>query len=176
MPEEAGEGDAILETTRLLLRRMEADDLGPLLLVFSDPETMEFYPAPFTTDQVQAWIDWNLRNYEEHGYGLWALVLKDTGEVIGDCGLTWQRVGYVSSPELEMGWHVRRDLWNCGVATEAAICVRDYARNVLKVPRLIAIVDQRNLASRAISRKVGMDFERIDSFDGKDRMIYSLKL
>ena len=85
---------------------------------------MEFYPAPFTGDEVRGWIDWNLRNYDEHGYGLWALVLKESGEVLGDCGLTWQRVGYSPSPELEIGWHTRRDHWNKGLATEAALAVR----------------------------------------------------
>ena len=103
---------------------------------------MTFYPAPFTRDDVRGWIDWNLRNYEEHGHGLWALVLKENGETIGDCGLTWQRVGYSTSRQLEAGWHLRRDLWNQGLATEAAFRARTYACEVLQQDRLIAIIDR----------------------------------
>lgn len=107
---------------------------------------------------------------------MWALVLKESGEVIGDCGLTWQRVGYSPERELETGWHVRRYLWNSGFATEAASYVRDYARNVLKVARLVAIIHEANLPSQAVARKVGMDFERHDTLDGKDRVIFSMQL
>ena len=114
-----------LQTARLRLRQMQLEDVDPLLKVFGDADAMRFYPSPFTREQMTAWIDWNLRNYEEHGYGLWALVLKETDEVIGDCGLTWQRVGYGDGRELEAGWHIRRDLWNRGLATEAGLCVRD---------------------------------------------------
>jgi RimJ/RimL family protein N-acetyltransferase len=68
-PSREGEG-AVLETPRLVLRRMTPDDLEPLLEVFGDPEAMRHYPAPFTRTQMKEWIDWNLRNYAEHGYGL----------------------------------------------------------------------------------------------------------
>ncbi len=137
---------------------------------------MTFYPAPFTRDDVRRWIDWNLRNYEEHGHGLWALVLKESGETIGDCGLTWQRVGYSASRQLEAGWHVRRDLWNQGLATEAAFRARNYACEVLRQDRLIAIIDGGNLPSQAVARKLGMALERTDWLDGKERLIFSMKL
>jgi [ribosomal protein S5]-alanine N-acetyltransferase len=84
--------------------------------------------------------------------------LKGSDRTIGDCGLTWQRVGYSDSRELEMGWHVRRDLWNQGLASEAAIGVRDYACTVLKRDRLIAIIDRNNLASQAVARRTGMSW------------------
>jgi RimJ/RimL family protein N-acetyltransferase len=137
---------------------------------------MRHYPAIFTRDQVEGWIDWNLANYERHGYGLWALVLKETGEVIGDCGLTWQRVGYSPDRELEAGWHVRRDLWNRGLATEAGIKVRDYARERLGRRRLISKIEPGNLASIAVARKLGMTLERHDLLDGKELLIYAMTL
>jgi RimJ/RimL family protein N-acetyltransferase len=167
---------AVLETKRMWLREMSRDDVDALLRVFGDQETMRYYPAPFTRDQVEGWIDWNLANYERHGYGLWALVLKETGEVIGDCGLTWQRVGYKAERELEAGWHVRRDLWKRGLATEAGISVRDYARDRLGHPRLISKIEPGNLASQAVARKVGMALERRDLLDGKELLIYAMRL
>lgn len=99
---------------------------------------------------------------------------KKTGEVVGDCGLTWQRVGYSRSRVLEAGWHVRRALWNQGIATEAARCVCDYARAVLGAPKLVAIIDEGNVSSQAVARKLGMIAESIDTLDGKERVIFSI--
>ncbi len=154
---------------------MRLEDVDPLLKVFGDADAMRFYPSAFTLEQMTAWIDWNLRNYEDHGYGLWALVLKETDEVIGDCGLTWQRVGYGHGRELEAGWHIRRDLWNRGLATEAGLCVRDYARDVIQRERLIAIIGKENVPSQSVARKLGMSLERVDSLDGKERLIFALQ-
>jgi RimJ/RimL family protein N-acetyltransferase len=165
-----------LETSRLWLREMAPDDVVALLAVLGEAETMRHYPAAFTRDQVSKWIAWNLENYRLHGYGLWALISKATGELIGDCGLTWQRVGYSPERALEAGWHVRRDLWNRGLATEAAVVARDYARDVLHEPRLISIIDPHNLASQAVARKLGMTLEREDRLDGRRRLIYALSL
>src|SRR5436853_3318676 len=134
---------------------------------------MAFYPARFSRTEVKAWVDWNVRNYRQYGYGLWALVLRETGAVIGDCGLTWQRVGYAPDRELEMGWHVRRDLWNRGLATEAALRVREYARDTLGRGRLIAIIEPANRSSQAVARKLGMTVEREDVLDSKPRLIYA---
>jgi len=166
----------ILETRRLWLRQMQLDDLDPLLAVFGDAETMRHYPAPFSRAQVSDWINWNLRNYQHYGYGLWAIVLKKTSEVIGDCGLTWQRVGYATEPELEAGWHIRRDLWNRGLASEAAARVRDYTYLVLGRDRLIAIIERQNLASHAVATKLGMALERVDVLDDKERLIFAMSL
>jgi len=85
---------------------------------------MRFYPAPYNRAGVEDWIDRSLRRYAEHGHGLWAMVLKVSGEMIGDCGLTVQNVN--GSDEIEIGYHVRRDLWGQGLATEAARACRDF--------------------------------------------------
>jgi [ribosomal protein S5]-alanine N-acetyltransferase len=167
--------NAPLETARLRLRQMQMEDVDPLLKVFGDADAMRFYPSPFTREQMTAWVEWNRCSYNEHGYGLWALVLKETNEVVGDCGLTWQPVGYGNGRELEAGWHMRRDLWNRGLATEAGFCVRDYARDVIQRERLIAIVEAGNLPSQSVARKLGMALERVDSLDGKERLIFAMQ-
>jgi RimJ/RimL family protein N-acetyltransferase len=82
----------IVETSRLLLREFRRDDADALALVISDPEIMRFYPAPFDRAGVEQWIERNLRRYAEHGHGLWGMVLKSSGDLIGDCGLTLQNV------------------------------------------------------------------------------------
>jgi RimJ/RimL family protein N-acetyltransferase len=166
----------VLETERLTLRQMDADDLDALAAVLGDPVAMRHYPAPFTRDQVEGWIQWTLKNYADFGYGLWAVVLRASQECIGDCGLTWQRVGYVADRQLEVGWHIRRDLWNRGLATEAGLACRDYARDIIRQPHLISIIGPHNLASQAVARKLGMEIEREDMLDGKQRLIFGMAL
>jgi RimJ/RimL family protein N-acetyltransferase len=104
------------------------------------------------------------------------MVLKDTGEVIGDRGLTMQRVGYSPDRQLEAGWHVRRDLWNRGFATEAGLACRDYARDVLQRDHLIAIVGRDNVQSQTVARKLGMTQEREDTLDDQTRLIFGTEL
>ena len=115
----------ILETKRLILREYTPDDFAALHAIFSDAETMRHYPAPFTEEMTRAWIDRNLHRYREHGFGLWAVVLKENGEFIGDCGLSLQNIDGEQLPEI--GYHIRRDHQRRGYATEAARAVRDWA-------------------------------------------------
>jgi [ribosomal protein S5]-alanine N-acetyltransferase len=144
----------ILETERLLLREFVPEDVGLLSAVLSDPETMRYYPAPLDRTGVAEWIERNRRRYRETGHGLWALVLKSSGEVIGDCGLTRQTVDEIQ--EIELGYHLRRDLWGKGYASEAACACRDYGFAHLKVDQLISLVRIGNLPSRRVAEKVGM--------------------
>jgi len=144
----------ILETERLLLREFIPDDVDVLSAVLTDPETMRHYPAPLDRAGVSEWIKRNQRRYRETGHGLWAMVLKASGDVIGDCGLTRQSVDGID--EIELGYHVRRDLWGCGYAPEAARACCDYAFTELEVERLISLIRIGNLPSRRVAEKVGM--------------------
>ena len=149
---------AVIETQRLLLREMSMDDFPPLFAILSDPETMRFYPAPFDEDKVSGWIRWNLRSYRENGYGLYAMLLKPSEEVIGDCGFSKQKVD--DRDEIEIGYHVRRDLWRRGFATEAArACVR-YGFDSLSALRLISLIRPINLPSRRVAEKAGMTLQK----------------
>ncbi len=144
----------ISETPRLILREFAIEDVDALALVLSDPETMRFYPAVLDRAGVERWIRRNQRRYADHGHGLWAMVLKATGEVIGDCGLTVQEVD--GTNEIEIGYHVRRDLWGQGLASEAAQACRDYGFAKLPVERLISLIRPENLPSRRVAEKNGM--------------------
>src|SRR5437016_11635684 len=139
----------ILATQRLLLRELVADDLDALALVLSDPETMRFYPAALDRAGVAAWIERNRRRYIDAGHGLWAMVLKSSGEVVGDCGLTQQTVDEVG--EIEIGYHVRRDLWGRGYAPEAARACQGHGFDRLGADRLISLIRPENLPSRRVA-------------------------
>ena len=117
--------DSVIETSRLLLRELTLDDADTLALVLSDPVSMRYYPAPFSAEKVRQWIQWNVDNYRAHGFGLWAVILKESGELIGDCGITLQDIEGKRLPEI--GYHIRREYCGKGFATEAAAACIDFA-------------------------------------------------
>lgn len=145
---------AILRTPRLTLREFTPQDTDALTQVLSDPETMRYYPAPCDRSAVEAWIARNIRRYQNDGAGLWAMELNTTQELIGDCGIILQQVE--GEPLYEIGYHLRRDFWGQGLATEAAIACRDWAFANLKTDRLISLIRPENLSSRRVAERVGM--------------------
>jgi len=163
----------VLATGRFRLRELTPRDLPALHRVLSDPVAMAHYPRPFDRDMTKGWIEWNLRNYARHGFGLWAMVLVGDGTLVGDCGLTIQRVDGVD--ELEIGYHVLRSHWNRGLATEGAIACRDHAFDTLKRERVISWMGPENLASRRVAEKVGMRLEKetINRI-GKRAVVYAM--
>lgn len=114
-----------IETDRLILREMTGDDFQSLYGVLSDPEVGKYYAYPFDEARVRGWINRNMERYRVLGFGLWAVILKETGELIGDCGLTMQLIHGQIKPEI--GYHIRRDCQGKGYASEAAKAVRDWA-------------------------------------------------
>lgn len=142
---------------------MLASDIDALLLIFTDPKVMAaFDHPPFTRGQMSRWLNRNLDHQKEFGYGLFSVILKETGGLIGDCGLeVMENMGTA-----ELGYDFRSDFWNQGYATEAATAVRDYAIDILKLPQLISLIRAGNLSSKRVAEKIGMtlaeEFTRYD--------------
>jgi RimJ/RimL family protein N-acetyltransferase len=164
------EQGVVLETERLLLREFEPQDRDALLKVLGDPVTMQYYPAPFPRTEVEGFIGRNRARYRDVGFGLWAMLLKASGELIGDCGIYVRDVE--SKFEFEIGWHVRRDLWGKGYATEAARRCISYAFSALGAERVIALVRPENLSSCRVAEKSGMNCERMIFWRGYDHRVY----
>ena len=114
----------IIETERLFLREMTENDFDALYNVLADSDIMQHYPYTFDEARVSKWIQRNIERYQIYGFGLWAVCLKETGEMIGDCGLTMQLINGQIKPEI--GYHIRADKQRNGYAREAAIAVRDW--------------------------------------------------
>ena len=146
----------ILETKRLLLREMNPEDDDALFRVIGDPENMVYYPAPYDKAGTQRWLDWCLDCYARYGFGLWAVCLRDTGEMIGDCGLTLQNIHGETLPEI--GFHIRRDCQRKGYAREAAAAVRDWAFRNTDYPALYSYCEHTNVPSFRTSESIGMRF------------------
>ena len=165
---------AIIETERLYLREMTPRDHGVLHRLFSDPVAMAHYPQPFDAEMTDGWIAWSRRNYREHGFGLWAVVRKADRALIGDCGLTFQKIDGVE--ELEIGYHLLRAYWRQGYATEAALACRDYAFDALGRDRVVSWMRAGNVASRRVAERVGMRLEKeMEDRDGQKRVVYSMR-
>lgn len=146
----------VIETERLRLRSFADDlsDVDALHAIQSEPEHMRYYPHPFSREETVAWIERALRHEAEHGWALWAIEERDTGEFMGNCGPIHRRVDGVD--ELEIGWSVAPWRTNEGIATEAAAAVRDHCFGALGRGHVIALVRPENLPSVRVAEKVGM--------------------
>lgn len=162
----------ILETPRLVLREFMAEDADALARVISDAETMRYYPATFDRAGVEAWIERNRTRYVNDGMGLWAMVLKATGEAIGDCGVTRQEVE--GEFLAEIGYHLRRDYWGQGLATEAAQACKHWAFANLKDERVISLIRPENMPSRRVAERNGMTIWKEIDWRGLRHYVYSI--
>ena len=159
----------VIETKRLRLREYTHDDFEALYAILSDPETMRHYPKPYTEEGTRFWIDWSLRNYSEYGFGLWAIELKETGEFIGDCGLTMQTIDGEKLPEI--GYHLDKRHWRKGYGGEAARAVRDWAFANTDYDCLYSYMTATNVASYSTAASIGM--RRIKGYtDEEEGLLY----
>ena len=141
-------------TSRLDLRELTADDLPALRAILQDPETMTAYEGAFDEQMVQAWLSRMRERYLDDGFGLWAVVLRDSGEMIGQCGLTRQHI--LGEDVIEVGYLFNREHWRRGYATEAAARCRDHAFTALDADRVWAQVRDTNIASMNVAIRLGM--------------------
>ncbi|WP_313354379.1 GNAT family N-acetyltransferase [Microbacterium sp.] len=144
----------ILTTPRLDLRELTDDDLPALRAILQDPETMTAYEGAFDEDMVQAWLARQKNRYRDDGFGLWAVILRETGEMIGQCGLTRQPI--LGEDVIEVGYLFTRSHWHRGYAIEAATGCRDHAFTVLGTDRVWAQVRDTNIASMNVAIRLGM--------------------
>ena len=162
-----------LETERLVLRPYQLDDLDALAPILGDAETMRFYPAPFSREKSREWIVSNLARYRDHGFGLWAMESKESGELLGNCGPVRRIID--GAPEVEIGWHVRRTHWGRGIATEAAVACRDHAFAELGIDRLTSLIRPENTPSRRVAEKLGMAIEKEIVYAGMAHYVFALE-
>lgn len=146
----------ITETERLFLREMNESDFDALYAVLADSDIMKHYPYTFDEKRVRGWIEKNIERYKASGFGLWAVCLRETGEMIGDCGLTLQMIDGQQLPEI--GYHIRRDQQRRGYASEAAAAVRDWAFTHTAYPALYSYCKYTNEPSYRTAEAIGMRF------------------
>lgn len=148
-------GKVLIETERLIIREMVQSDYDALCRILCDEEVMRAtYESAFSHEEAQNWLNRHLKRYAEYGFGLWAVVLKETNVMIGQCGLTIQ--GWREREVLEIGYLFQKAYWHKGYATEAAIACREYAFSVLNASSVYSIVRDTNIASQNVAVRNGM--------------------
>jgi RimJ/RimL family protein N-acetyltransferase len=147
----------IVETARLCVRRLAAEDIAPLAQLWADPEVTRFMGGPRELKIVTASLHGVLRAANPPQWDLWPVAEKTSGRVIGHCGLLPKHVD--GRDEIELVYVVAQDVWGRGYATEAACAVRDHASQALGLLRLIALIDPAHAASARVAVKAGMKFE-----------------
>lgn len=164
----------IIETKRLILREVEHGDAKAFFELFNEPEVMKYFSnTPRSIEEAHERIQREINHYTEHGFGLWATILKDTEKVIGQCGLLAQIVDEVN--ETEIGYTLARKYRGQGLATEAAKAIKNYGLNKLKFNRLISIIDPKNIASIKVALRTGLAFEKTTTWMNKQVKIYSVQ-
>lgn len=144
----------ILQTRRLRLREMIKADFQNLCTILQDEKAMYAYEHAFSDEEVRDWLERQLERYRRDGFGLWVVERKDTGEFVGQAGLTWQETG--RGQEIEIGYLFKRSAWHNGYATEAARGCKRYAFEQLGASRVVSIIRETNHASQQVARRLGM--------------------
>jgi RimJ/RimL family protein N-acetyltransferase len=163
-----------LETTRLRLRQFTHDDLQVMWVLGTDPDVIRYAESPARDMQeVRQRLERGpLADYKKYGYGRFAVELKETGKVIGFCGIK-----YLPEIDLpEVGYRYLKEYWGRGIGTEAAeVCV-GFARDDLKIKKLIALIIAENIASIRVAEKLGMSRGPLIHIYGVDALQYEMML
>ena len=166
-----------LYTQRLLLREMTQDDYQGLCRTLQDPQAMYAYEHAFSHREAREWLERQLARYEQYGFGLWAVVRRETEELIGQCGLTMQPTE--EGEVLEVGYLFCKEFWHRGYAAEAARACRDYAFDQLGAREVFPIIRENNLPSRRVAERNGMQVRGrlIKHYYGMDmpHLVYSVR-
>lgn len=167
-----------IETPRLALRPWTDDDLEPLTEIHTDPEVMRYVGdgRPREREATRASIERWSRGLDEHGFGLLAAELRETGELAGMAGLAVPEFLPEILPAVEVGYRLKRSLWRRGLATEAAHALVAHAFGTLGLERLVAIAHVENAGSRRVLEKLGMRVERETTVPGSGTPVLVFEL
>jgi ribosomal-protein-alanine N-acetyltransferase len=152
-------------TPRLLLRRWRRCDLDPFARINADPQVMEHLVEPLTRERSDALVERTEASFERNGYGLWAVEVRETGELAGFTGLVLQTFAAPFTPAVEVGWRLAVSAWGRGYATEAAAACLDHAFGALSMQEVVSMTSPRNTRSVAVMQRLGMTRDPADDFD-----------
>lgn len=155
----------VLETQRLIMRRWQETDREPYAALNADPEVTEFLPSALTPEQSNQMIDRIEAGFDRHGYGLWALEVRETRQFIGWTGLAMQTFEAHFTPAVEVGWRLARSAWGYGYATEAARAALTHGFEMAELTEIVSMATVSNIRSHAVMERLGMTRDPADDFD-----------
>ena len=145
-----------IETERLRLRRWLADDRPVMHAINTDPAVLEFLGPALTREQSDAGLDRQERSFDERGFGLWCVEVKDGPACIGFVGLWAPDFEAPFMPCVEIGWRLASDQWGRGYAPEGAAAVLAFAFDVLGLDEVVSFTTVANAKSRRVMEKIGL--------------------
>lgn len=156
-----------IETERLILRTWEEKDLEPLARLYADPHVMEFWEVK-TFEESEREYNHFVASMEKHGWGFWAVELRENRQFIGLIGL--ESVGFQAhfTPAVEIGWRLLYDFWGNGYATEGAKAALRFGFESLNLNEIVAFTAVANQRSRNVMERLGMTYDPKDDFDDPD--------
>lgn len=162
----------ILETDRFLLRELTVDDAMSFYELNENPKVIQ-YTGDRSFESVEEALSFlqNYKDYEENGYGRWAVIDKSNNEFLGWCGLKYDP----SKEETDLGFRFFEKFWNRGVATESAIACLKYGLDQLKIKKIVGRAMSENIASIKVLQKLGFIFDKEFDFDGHKGVIYTIE-
>ncbi|NUR82860.1 MAG: GNAT family N-acetyltransferase [Nonomuraea sp.] len=153
-----------MDTERLIMRRWREADREPFAALNADPAVMEHFPNVMTREESDALVDRIEQRFDELGYGLWALEVRESGEFIGFTGLALQTFEAPFTPAVEVGWRLATSAWGHGYATEAARRALEYGVG-MGIHDYVSMTAATNVRSQAVMRRLGMTRDPADDFD-----------
>ena len=154
-----------ITTARLILRQWHPQDRAPFAVLNADPAVMEYFPSVLSRGESDALADRIEAHFAERGFGLWAVEIPGVASFAGFIGLSVPSFQAHFTPCVEIGWRLARDHWGRGYATEGARSVLEYGFEELKLDEIVSLTTQRNLRSRRVMERIGMDHSPSDDFD-----------
>lgn len=162
----------VLETERLILDVWQSSDAAALRPIATDVEVMRYINGgiPWSDEQIQSFVDRQVRLYAERGFCRWKLLDKSAGNLIGFCGVGFWR----EELDAEIGWWLARQCWGRGLATEAARLALNDAFERVRLDRIVSIARPANTASTRIMQKLGLSLESEFENDGVRLVRYAI--
>jgi ribosomal-protein-alanine N-acetyltransferase len=154
-----------LDSSRLTLRSWEDRDRAPFAALSADAVVMQYLTPLPTLDASNAWIDRQRAQFAQHGFGYWAVELRESGELIGAVGLSRPSYQAHFTPAVGVGWRLARPFWGYGYASEAARAALRVGFEKLGLDQIVAITIPANLRSQQVMQRLGMTYSSADDFD-----------
>ena len=168
----------ILETSRLLFRHLDMNDIEALYALYQDNEIRRYFPdGVLSYEETKEEVEWYLQGHPQYpNLGLWATIHKNSGIFIGRCGmLPWEIEGKL---EIEIAYLLNKDFWHQGLATEAAKGIMFYGFENLHLTRLICMMHPDNVASQKVAQRIGMKLTgQLDDIAGDNfpTLVYAIE-
>ena len=163
-----------LETDRLYMRRFRTNDLDVFSQILGQDEVGQWLPRGrgYTKDEVEKFLDNVAKHWQEKGYGIWAVIEKESGKIIGHCGLNYVK----QNDEVEVLYGFGKEYWGLGYATEAAKAALSFGFEKIGLDRIVAFAKIDNIASRRVIEKIGLKYIKDIEIFGMNCAYYELKV